>query len=155
MIEQTLNPTAELSPEGTYSGDTLGLYVEIHPGLPTVAEISGEIDIASASWLRETLLLAIQRHGPVLRVDLREVTLLDCSGVNAMLATARRAGLEGGRMRVIRPSAPVSRVIALLGLTNVLTRDDVQAVPMTLPWCKDHRPFDPGAPRRTNCRTNN
>ncbi len=97
-----------------------GLRVDIRPGVPAVAEISGEIDIASASWLRETLLLAIRCHGAAICVDLRGVTFLDCAGVSALLATARRARLEGGRMRVTSPSAPAMRVIALLGLRDVL-----------------------------------
>src|ERR1700677_4497187 len=74
-------------------GDAFDLRVEIHPGAPTIAEVSGEIDIASASWLRERLLLAIRRHGPAICVDLQGVTFLDCSGVNVLLATARRASL--------------------------------------------------------------
>jgi anti-anti-sigma factor len=139
MIKQTLKPMPELVPGAAVSGDALGVHVEVRPGVPTVAQISGEIDIASAAWLREMLLLAIQRHGPVIDVDLQGVTPLDCSGVNALLATARRAGLEGGRMRVIRPSAQALRIIA---------------APMTVPWCKDHRPFDPAASRRANCRAN-
>jgi anti-anti-sigma factor len=102
------------------AGDAPGLRIAVHPGVPAVAEISGELDIASASWLRETLLLVIRRHGPALHVDLHGVTFLDCSGINALLATARRARLEGGRMRVIRPSAQARRVIGLLGLQDVL-----------------------------------
>ena len=114
-------------PTACGSGGALGLRVEIRPGVPAVAEISGELDIASASWLRETLLLAIRRHGPAICVDLQGVTFLDCSGINALLATARRARLEGGRMRVTSPSAPTRRVIGLLGLQNVLTSVDEQA----------------------------
>ena len=55
------------------------------------------------------------------------MTFLDCSGVSVLLATARRARLEGGRMRVIRPSAAAWRVITLLGLQDVLTSEDKQA----------------------------
>jgi len=109
------------SPSPPPAGDALDLRVEIHPGVPVVAEIGGEIDIASAPWLREVLLLAIRRHGPAIRVDLRGVTFLDCSGVNVLLATARRAWLEGGEMRVVRPSPRAWRVITLLGLQNVRT----------------------------------
>jgi anti-sigma B factor antagonist len=108
-------------PSAGPSGDALDLLVEIHPGVPVVAEIGGEIDIASAPRLREALLLAIRRHGPEIRVDLRGVTFLDCSGVNVLLATERRARLEGGRMHVVRPSPQAGRVIRLLGLQHVLT----------------------------------
>jgi anti-anti-sigma factor len=53
-------------------------------------------------------------------VDLHGVAFLNCSGVSVLLATARRAGLEGGRMRVTRPSAQAWRVITLLRLQSVL-----------------------------------
>jgi anti-sigma B factor antagonist len=109
------------------SFDALDLRVEIHSGVPAIAEISGEMDIASASWLRETLLAAIRRHGPAISVDLQGVTFLDCAGINVLLATARRARLEGGRMRVVRPSARAWQVIRLLGLQHVLTRDHERA----------------------------
>jgi anti-anti-sigma factor len=110
-------------PPAFASFDALDLRVEIYPGVPAIAEISGEMDIASASWLRETLLLAIRCHGPAISVDLHGVTFLDCSGINVLLATARRARLEGGRMRVVRPSARAWHVITLLGLQHVLARE--------------------------------
>lgn len=120
-------------PSACGPGGDFGLQVDIRPGVPAVAEVSGELDIASASWLRETLLLAIRRHGPAICVDLQGVTFLDCSGINALLATARRARLEGGRMRVLSPSAPARRVIGLLGLQKVLTSADEQAENATMP----------------------
>lgn len=95
--------------------------VEIHPGVPVVAEIGGELDVVSAPRLRETLLLAIRRHGPVICADLGGVTFLDSSGVHVLVATARRAWLEGGHLEVIRPSARAWRVITLLGLEDVMT----------------------------------
>jgi len=111
------------------AGDPLHLRVAIYPGVPAVIEVSGEIDIASASWLRERLLLAIRCHGPALSVDLHAVTFLDCSGVTVLLATARRASLEGGWMRVTRPSRPAWRVITLLGLHEVLKVSPAPSVP--------------------------
>jgi stage II sporulation protein AA (anti-sigma F factor antagonist) len=107
-------------PTAPSARDAFDLQIAIRPGTPVVAEISGEIDIASASWLREALLLAIRRHGPAICVDLQGVTFLDCSGVNVLLATRRRACLEGGWMRVIRPSARARCVITLLSLQDVL-----------------------------------
>ena len=117
------------------SGAEFDLQVEIRPGVPAIVEISGEIDIASAAWLRETLLLAIRRHGPRIWVDLQEVTFLDCSGVSVLLATARRAWLEGGWLRVVRPSAKALRVIKLLSLQDVLTKDDEEAEAAAIPQC--------------------
>jgi anti-sigma B factor antagonist len=110
-----------MPPPASDSVDTLGLRVEIRLGVPAVAEVSGDIDIATAPWLRETLLVAIQRYGPAISVDLHGVTFLDCAGVNVLLATARRARLEGGHVQVIRWSPRAWRVITLLGLQDLLT----------------------------------
>jgi anti-sigma B factor antagonist len=99
----------------------LGMRVEIYPGVPVIAEIGGELDVVSAPRLRETLLLAIRRHGPVICADLGGVTFLDSSGVHVLVATARRAWLEGGSLQVVRPSARASRVITLLGLQEMMT----------------------------------
>lgn len=114
-------------PPASGFGDAFDMQVHIHPGVPVLAEIGGEIDIASAPCLRETLLVAIRRHGPEICVDLRGVTFLDCSAVNVLLATARRARLEGGQLQVIHPSAQAWRLITILGLQHVLTRNDERA----------------------------
>ena len=110
-----------MPPSASASFEALGLRVGIRPGVPVVAEVSGDIDIATAPWLHETLLLAIQRYGPVISVDLQEVTFLDCAGVNALLATSRRARLKGGQVQVTRLSAPAWQVITLLDLRSYLS----------------------------------
>jgi anti-anti-sigma factor len=56
------------------------------------------------------------RYGPQLALDLAGVTFIDCAGVNVLLATRRRAGLEDGSVDVIGASPRVRRVISLLGL---------------------------------------
>jgi hypothetical protein len=47
-----------MPPSASASFEALGLRVEIHLGVPVVAEVSGDVDIATAPWLRDTLLLA-------------------------------------------------------------------------------------------------
>ena len=108
-------------PSASIPFDAPELLVEIRPGVPAVAEVSGDIDIATAPWLCENLLLATQRYGPSISVDLHGVLFLDCAGVNALLATARRARLDGGHVQVTRWSAPAWRVITLLGLEDLFT----------------------------------
>ena len=101
------------APEGT---GTAGLRVTTFAGLSPAVEIHGEIDIFSAPGLRDELLRVIRRHGPQLALDLAGVTFIDCAGVNVLLATRRRAGLEDGSVDVIGASPRVRRVISLLGL---------------------------------------
>jgi len=127
MTKHALKPSDSpllMPPSASTSFDALGLRVEIRLGVPAVAEVSGDLDIATAPWLREALLLAIQRYGPAISVDLQGVTFLDCAGVNALLAAERRARLEGGKVQVTRSSAPAWRVITLLGLQDLLTGAD-------------------------------
>jgi anti-sigma B factor antagonist len=109
----TLPSPQPRAPEGT---GTAGLRVTTFAGLSPVVEIHGEIDIFSAPGLRDELLRVIRRHGPQLALDLAGVTFIDCAGVNMLLATRRRAGLEDGSVDVIRASPRVRRVISLLGL---------------------------------------
>ena len=124
MTEHALKPSHSpllMPPSASVCRDVLGLRVEFRLDVPVVAEVSGDVDIATAPQLCETLLLAVQRYGPSISVDLQGVTFLDCSGVNALLATARGARLEGGHVQVTRWSARAWRVITLVGLQDLFS----------------------------------
>jgi anti-sigma B factor antagonist len=98
--------------------ETADLDITIRPG--PVVTISGEIDIQSGPQLRDQLLGIMRRHGARLALDLAGVTFIDCAGVNVLLATRRRARLEGGSLRVLRASPRVLRIFALTRLQQVL-----------------------------------
>ena len=83
---------------------------------PPVVAICGEVDIQSAPELREELLRLIRRHGPQLIIDLGGVTFMDCAGLNVLVATRRRAKLEGGWVRLVRVPPQPRRMISLLHL---------------------------------------
>jgi anti-anti-sigma factor len=104
--------------EAISSPDPGSLDISIRPG-PVVA-LSGEIDIASGPQLRDRLVGVIHRHGARLVLDLSGVTFIDCAGINVLLATRRRAMLEGGSLRVLRASRRVRTVLALTRLDPVL-----------------------------------
>ena len=103
-------------PHASYGIGTAGLQVTTFAGPSLVVEIRGEIDVFSAPGLHDELLRVIRQHGPQLALDLAGVTFIDCAGVNVLLATRRRAGLEDGSVDVIGASPRVRRVISLLGL---------------------------------------
>jgi anti-anti-sigma factor len=107
-----------MASEHTGSPEMALLDISIQPG--PVVTISGEIDILTVPQLRERLLHVIRRHGPQLALDLSGVTFIDCTGINALLSVRRRAGLEGGSLRVLRASPCVRRVIELTHLAPVL-----------------------------------
>ena len=53
------------------------------------------------------------------QLDLAAVTFLDASGVSAILVAWNRADLEGIRLRVVRPTAFIRRVLEITGVSAV------------------------------------
>ena len=86
-----------------------------------ILHVGGEIDLHTAPALREAALEALRQHGPTLRLDLGEVTFMDSTGIEVLLATRRRAELEGGSMTLCRPTAPVRRILEVTGLEQMFT----------------------------------
>ena len=97
-------------------GKVRGLNVHTRPGHQPIIEVGGEIDVHSAAELRDQLLRVIRRHSPCVALDLDDVTFMDWAGVEVLLATRRRAGLEGGWVHVVRASPCVRRMLILAGL---------------------------------------
>ena len=81
----------------------------------------GEIDLYTAPTLREAALAAMRQHGTTLRLDLNDVTFMDSTGIEVLLATRRRAELEGGSLTLCRPSQAARRVIEVTGLDKLFT----------------------------------
>jgi anti-anti-sigma factor len=117
----------------------------IRPGslLPTV-EVAGELDLESGPYLREQLRSIMRAHGAHLAIDLTGVTFIDCSGVNALLASGRDALRLGGWTRVAGTSPCVRRLIEITGLQQVL--GVLPAGPLNARAEPAHR--DPGLPNR-------
>jgi len=97
-------------------GKVRGLNVHTRPGDQPIIEVGGEIDVHSAAELREQLLRVMRLHSPYVALDLDDVTFMDWAGVEVLLATRRRAGLEGGWIHVVRASPCVRRMLILAGL---------------------------------------
>jgi anti-anti-sigma factor len=94
----------------------------------TVAELAGELDIASAPALREQLLGLLRPGSGRLVIDLSKVSFCDASGLAVLVNTARRARLLGGFVYLAAVSPQVGRVLELTGLhRNLATFPTVQA----------------------------
>ncbi len=96
----------------------------IHPALGsvrsadgiTIAELAGELDLVSASALREQLLGLVRPDSSRLVLDLSRVTFCDASGLAVLIGTGRRARRLGGFLRLAAVSPQVDRVLYLTGL---------------------------------------
>jgi anti-anti-sigma factor len=94
----------------------------------TVAELAGELDIASAPALREQLLGLLRPGSDRLVIDLSKVSFCDASGLAVLVNTARRARLLGGFLHLAAVSPQVGRVLQLTGLhRSLVTFPTVQA----------------------------
>ena len=85
-----------------------------------VAELRGELDIASAPVLREELLGLLRPGVSRLVIDLSSVTYADASGIAVLVGTGRRAKLLGGWLRLASPAAEVAKVLSATGLNRHL-----------------------------------
>lgn len=114
--------------------------------------IRGELDISSAYALREQLLGVLGTHDSRLVADLSEVTYCDASGLSALAAADRRAGLLGGVLCLAAPSVPVTTVLQLTGSGPRFTifatvRDAISGLPYPgAPETRGTRHLPPGLP---------
>jgi anti-anti-sigma factor len=86
----------------------------------TVAELAGELGIASVPALREQLLSLLRPGSSRLWVDLSKVSLCDASGLAVLVGIGRRARLLGGSLRVAAVSPQADRVLHITGLDRHL-----------------------------------
>jgi anti-sigma B factor antagonist len=89
-------------------------------GPHVVVGVTGELDVASAPTLRDTLLALLNRGVDSLVVDLRGVTFIDSTGVGSLLRIHHRQGLLGGRVHFVADQPAVLRVLELMQLTRRL-----------------------------------
>ena len=104
---------------------------ESHPsfGLNVVAEadgvcmkLTGELDIASAPELRDSLAGQSEEPGRSILVDLAEVTYLDSTGISVLVVAAKRVRSEGGSFMVANASGAVRRILEITGLVEYFER---------------------------------
>ena len=89
-------------------------------GPHTVVGVTGELDVATASTMRDILLGLLNRGVDSLVVDLRGVTFIDSTGVGSLLRVFHRQGLLGGQVHFVADHDAVLRVLDLMQLTRRL-----------------------------------
>ncbi|MFJ5899545.1 STAS domain-containing protein [Streptomyces sp. NPDC093064] len=84
-----------------------------------VVALAGEVDLDCSAQLRDAL-LSCPETAPGTVVDLRDVTFMDSSGINALIAAHRAAQAGGTRLRLAAPQEAVLRVLQLVGLDTLI-----------------------------------
>jgi anti-sigma B factor antagonist len=87
----------------------------------TKVRVTGDIDLATATEMRQRLDSVIVAGSGDVDLDLSEVTFLDSRGLVALLHVRQALDDRHQRLRVRNPSEPVLRVFELSGLLDVMT----------------------------------
>jgi anti-sigma B factor antagonist len=99
------------------------LTIEVVPERDHVTlRLTGEIDMYTAGSVREAALDAMRKHAANIRIDLSGVTFLDSTGLEVLLATRRRATLEGGELQLVDPARTVVRVLEVTGVDRLFNQ---------------------------------
>ncbi|WP_405892940.1 STAS domain-containing protein [Streptomyces sp. NBC_00104] len=77
--------------------------------------LSGEIDLASAPLVRDSLARCLRDGIRTIDVDLTPATFCDCSGLSTFLHAARQTTVAGGTLRLHHPPAMLARILDLAG----------------------------------------
>jgi anti-sigma B factor antagonist len=90
----------------------------------SVARVAGEVDVATAPRLRETLLTALTEGRRHLVLDLTGVEFLDSTGLGVIVGLLKRARTLGGDLRLVCPNAAVRRVFEITALDRTMPLSD-------------------------------
>ncbi|MGB0683297.1 MAG: STAS domain-containing protein [Magnetovibrionaceae bacterium] len=82
--------------------------------------LSGDIDLEFSGEVRRVLMETIPK-GRLIEVDMREVSLIDSSGVASLLEALQMARKSGKDFILLNVTDPVMRVLRLARLDTVFT----------------------------------
>ena len=87
---------------------------------PVVYALAGEIDMYVADALERRLREVAAEHGEIIEVDLAEVAYCDSSGLRVFIKLSNELAARGGRLRFVRPSPAVMRLVELTNTASIL-----------------------------------
>lgn len=84
-----------------------------------VLTLAGEIDHDTSDQLHRALDVT-GTPGPRIVVDMRQVTFMDSSGINVLIAAYQAVTAADGWLRLATPTEAVARVLQLVGVDNLI-----------------------------------
>ena len=86
--------------------------------------VSGEVDISSVPALRDAIFPWVEAQLALLVVDLSEVSFLDSTALNALVAFHKRFESYDGELRIVAGHPMVRRLFAVTGVDQEFTLFD-------------------------------
>ncbi len=97
--------------------NSLELSLDALPDGGAVMRVDGELDLANASELEQTLSRA--NLGERLVIDLSLCTFLDSSALRILIATIKDAGEHGGTVSLVAPEPGIARVLEIASVDTM------------------------------------
>jgi anti-sigma B factor antagonist len=91
-----------------------------------VVRLIGEVDFAEANALFDLLVTQLEQT-PVLSLDMGAVSFIDSTVLSVLLQIHERAAAARGGLRLVDPSGPVGRILAVAGLAEFFTATSMPA----------------------------
>lgn len=82
----------------------------------TVVTVYGELDVASAPTLRESLIDLVAKGSHLLVLDLEGLDFLDSTGLGAIISALKRARTNGGDLRLVCTQSRIRRLFEITAL---------------------------------------
>jgi len=112
---------------GSITGMSLEVTTEARAGI-TLVTLGGELDIYTVAGFRQDL-ESVDPAAELLVIDLTDVTLLDSSGLGALVSLLNRARAGEGQLGLICPHRRLRRVFEITGLRRAFVfGDDLDGV---------------------------
>ncbi len=99
--------------------DTFSVEMESDKNDVLTVVLDGELDMAEADWVEESLAAAAPHHRRMV-VELDKLTFIDSSGIRALVKLRQKADTNGLRIQFRKPSSAVLRFLTAAGLTDIL-----------------------------------
>jgi len=87
----------------------------------TVVAVTGEIDVYTASVMREQLVSLLDAGRTDLVVDLTGVGFMDSTGLGVLVGVLKKVRGQGGRLQLVISSERLLKVFRITALTQVFT----------------------------------
>jgi anti-sigma B factor antagonist len=100
----------------------LRIEVERHDAT-TLIVLRGDLDLATAPSLRETLVEAIDERARIV-IDMDAVEFLDSAGLGILVGGLKRARTSGGDLELVCSNGEVLKPLEITGLDRVFTIHD-------------------------------
>ena len=82
-------------------------------------DLEGEVDVYTAPLLRQAIMEQVDGGVKNLLVNLQKVEYLDSTGLGILIGGVKRLKEGGGSLRLVGPSARITRIFEITGLNKI------------------------------------